>query len=98
VGPGGERLEQGVTVPDKILERTAAVVSPFGGPALRLIDNAVDPRHIGRAVLRYERDPPPRPGGKHPGYVPELGRIVLVEKQDVHADSLANWPNKGPPG
>jgi hypothetical protein len=85
IGPGLKRLEHSFAVPDLVLELSAAVVRPLGRPALRLVLNPFHAIRRFAGSLGNERAAKPVMPRQMRGNVPKLGRVILMDKQEMHA-------------
>jgi hypothetical protein len=88
VRPGLERVVDAHRVAGGVFEGARAIVVVLGRPTLLLVLDAVDLPDLTAAALGRERAPVPVPLDQVGGDVPELGREVLVDKQDVHGGDV----------
>ncbi len=84
VGPRLEGVEDGVRLPDGILEGAAAVIRLFGGSALEVVLDARDAVAETRRLLRNEGAAEPMPLRQISANVAELSREIRMDEQNMH--------------
>jgi hypothetical protein len=78
------RLIDPVGVPDRVLERPAAIMGCLPGTSLRLVRDLPDAIDLARRCRGDERTRPAQGADQVSRDVPELRREILVDEEDVH--------------